>query len=269
MRGSVAPMTTDAHATFRELHDEDLFVMPNAFDAGSAKLLEQLGFAAIATTSSGHAATLGRLDGAVSRDELLGHVEQLAEAVSIPVNADAEYCFADTVEGIAETIRLLANAGAAGCSIEDFNPEHQSIDPIEQSVERVAAAVEAAEHHGILLTARADGLLHGDDSTASVIERLEAFAAAGAPCVYAPGLRDPEEISAAAALAPLNVLALPGVPSVPELAELGVRRVSAGGALAGVAYGAFRTAAKALLTSGRYGYFDDMLPPEARDAAFG
>lgn len=243
--------------------------MPNAFDAGSAKLLEQLGFAAIATTSSGHAATLGRLDGAVSRDELLRHVEQLAEAVSIPVNADSEYCFAGTVDGIAETIRLLADAGAAGCSIEDFNPERRATDPIEHSIERVAAAVQAAADNGIVLTARADGLLHGDDSPASVIERLGAFAAAGAPCVYAPGLRDPDDISSAAALAPLNVLALPGVPSVPELAGLGVRRVSAGGALAGVAYGAFRAAASELLTTGRYGYFGGMLPPEARDAAFG
>lgn len=262
------PLTGDPGAEFRALHEGDIFIMPNAFDVGSAKLLEHLGFAAIATTSSGHAASLGRLDGTVTRDELLRHVEALAKAVSVPVSADAEHCFADTVAGVGETIRLLADAGAAGCSIEDFNPSTATTDPIAISAERVEAAVQAAGAHGVVVTARADGLLHGERDVDSILQRLEAFVAAGADCIYAPGLTDVRGIEEAATIGALNVLALPGVPPIDDLARLGVRRVSVGGALAGVAYEAFRSQAQHLLQSGHYSYLEKMLSPEVRDATF-
>lgn len=259
---------TSSAARFHHLHADGIFVMPNAFDVGSARLLEHLGFEAIATTSSGHAASLGRLDGNVSFDELLRHVEAIAAAVDIPVSVDAEHGFSDSIDGIARIVELLASAGAVGFSIEDFNPASQTTDPLLIAIDRVQAAVAAARDHGLVVTARADGLLHGETSTEGVLERLEAFAAHGPECLYAPGLREPEDIAAASRLGAVNVLGLPGVPSVPELAELGVRRVSVGGAFAFVGYGAFAAAAEQLSQTGRFDYFGSMLPSELRSAAF-
>src|SRR5688572_28398615 len=144
---------TDRRDRFRALHRDGLFVMPNAWDIGSARLLVSLGFQAIATTSSGHAASLGRADQEVSRDELLSHVEALAASVDVPVSVDAERCFADDPGGVARTVELLAVAGAAGCSIEDYEPATKSIDAIDVATERVAAAAEAARKHDLVLTA--------------------------------------------------------------------------------------------------------------------
>ena len=177
----------DRRQRFRALHREGLFVMPNAWDIGSARLLASLGFEAIATTSSGHAASLGRADQDVSRDELLGHVEALVGAVDVPVSVDAERCFADDPAGVAKTVELLAEAGAAGCSIEDYDPATGSIDAIDVATERVAAAVEAARNHGLVLTARAENHLYGIDDLADTIERLVAYRDAGADVLYAPG----------------------------------------------------------------------------------
>ena len=170
----------DRPERFRALHADGLFVMPNAWDIGSARLLAWTGFQAIATTSSGHAASLGKGDMQVTRDELLSHVEALAASVSIPLSVDAERCFADDPDGVAETVDLIASAGAAGCSIEDFDPATDSIDAIDVATERVAAASDAARQHGLVLTARAENHLHGIDDLDDTIERLIAYRAAGA-----------------------------------------------------------------------------------------
>lgn len=240
------------------LHDrEQVFVLPNAWDVGSARLLEGLGFEALATTSSGHAWSLGKTDQRVTRDELLDHVATLAAAVEVPLSVDSERCFADDPAGVAETVRLLADAGASGCSIEDYDPATGSIEEIGRAAERVAAAAEEA-HRGdpMVLTARAESHLYGGDDLDDTIARLTAYAAAGADVVYAPGLRDPDQIAAVvrAVGVPVNVLALPGGPSVAELGVLGVRRVSTGGALASAAYGALLAGARELQVDGTSTY---------------
>ena len=202
---------------FRDLHRSGVFVMPNAWDVGSARLLASMGFPAIATTSSGHAAALGRTDQHVTRDELLVHVEALAAAVEIPLSVDAERCFADDPAGVAETVRLVAEAGAAGCSIEDYDPRSGSIDPIEVALERVAAAAEAAREHGMVLTARAENHLYGLGDLDDTITRLRAYRDAGADVLYAPGLVAADEIKRVVDEigAPINVLAMRRTPPVP------------------------------------------------------
>jgi 2-methylisocitrate lyase-like PEP mutase family enzyme len=259
----------DRRERFRALHRQGLFVMPNAWDIGSARLLASLGFEAIATTSSGHAASLGRADQEVGRDELLRHVEALVGAVEVPVSVDSERCFPDEPGGVARTVELLAAAGAAGCSIEDYDPATGSIDAIDVATERVAAAAEAARKHGLVLTARAENHLYGIDDLADTIERLVAYRAAGGDCVYAPGLVESDQIERLvnAVDAPVNVLAMRGGPSVPELQALGVRRVSTGGALARVAYGALMTAARELQTTGTYTYLDSAVTTGELEAA--
>jgi 2-methylisocitrate lyase-like PEP mutase family enzyme len=239
---------------FRALHEADeLFVMPNAWDIGSARLLEHLGFAAIATTSSGSAAARGRLDGELDRETAVGHGAELAAAVQIPVSADLENCFADAPGGVAETIAAAAAAGLAGASVEDWSGS--AIYEREHAAERVRAAVEAAAGR-LVITARAENLIHDRDDLADTIARLQAFAAAGADVVFAPGLRSAEQIRAvlSSVEAPLSVLVLPGVPPIGELAALGVRRVSIGGAFAFAAYGALVRAATEMLDAGTYGY---------------
>ena len=259
----------DRRDRFRAMHREGLFVMPNAWDIGSARLLASAGFAAIATTSSGHAASLGRADQQVSRDELLAHVEALTGAVEVPLSVDAERCFADDPAGVAETVELIAAAGAAGCSIEDYDPATGAIDGIDVAVERVAAASQAARKHGLVLTARAENHLYGIGNLGDTIDRLRAYRAAGADCVYAPGLVDPGDIErlVKSVDAPVNVLAMRAGPSVPELAALGVRRVSTGGHLARVAYGALIAAARELRATGTYTYLDSVISGSDLEAA--
>jgi 2-methylisocitrate lyase-like PEP mutase family enzyme len=259
----------DRRERFRGLHRQGLFVMPNAWDIGSARLLASLGFESIATTSSGHAASLGRADQEVSRDELLRHVEALVAAVDVPLSVDAERCFADDPAGVARTVELLAAAGAAGCSIEDYDPATRSIDAIDLATERVAAAAEAARKHGMVLTARAENHLYGIDDLADTINRLVAYRDAGAEVVYAPGLveRDQIERLVKAVDAPVNVLAMRGGPSVPELEALGVRRVSTGGGLARVAYGALIAAGRELQITGTYTYLDSVVSTSELEAA--
>jgi 2-methylisocitrate lyase-like PEP mutase family enzyme len=249
---------TNRRDRFRVLHADGLFVMPNPWDAGSARLLASLGFPALATTSSGHAASLGRADYRVRRDEMLQLVDAVAGSVAVPVNVDSERCFADDPTGVAETVDLIARAGAAGCSIEDFDPASGAIDPLETAVARVAAAAEAAARHGLVLTARAENHLHGVDDLDDTINRLCAYRDAGAEVVYAPGLVKPVDIGRVveAVRVPVNVLALRDGPPVAELAALGVRRVSTGGAIARVAYGAALAAATQLRDGGRSTYLD-------------
>jgi 2-methylisocitrate lyase-like PEP mutase family enzyme len=241
-----------ADERFRALHAADeLFVMPNAWDVGSARLLEHLGFAAIATTSSGFAAALGRLDGGIDREMAIGHGAELASAVEIPVSADLENCFADAPDGVAETIQAAAATGLAGGSVEDWSGSE--IYERGLAVERVRAAVEAAAGH-FTITARAENLIRGVDDLDDTITRLQAFAAAGADVLFAPGLASADQIRAVLSSidAPLSVLMLPGVPPVGELAELGVRRVSVGGAFAFTAYGALVRAAREILDDGTF-----------------
>ena len=238
---------------FRDLHRAGCFVMPNPFDMGSAKLLDALGFPALATTSAGFAATLGRDDMHITRDELVAHVAALAAASSLPLNVDAERCFADTADGIAETVHLLADAGAAGLSIEDWNPAAGCIDAVDVATERVHAAAVAAAERGLVLTARCENHLRGVDDFADTLARLRGYLAAGAEVLYAPLLSSAEQISAVAVLgAPVNVLLLPGGPSVAALSALGVRRVSLGSSLANIAQGAMVASAEHLLAHGTF-----------------
>ncbi len=247
----------DVRTTFRDLHVPGTpLVMPNAWDAGSAKLFASLGFHAIATTSSGFAATLGRPDGGVSREEAIAHTADLAAATPLPVNADLEDCFADDPAGVAATITAAADAGTAGASVEDWS--RSAIHPRGLAAERVAAAVEAGRPHGVVITARAENLIHGVRDLDDTIARLQAYQEAGADVLYAPGLFTIEDIRSVVTSVdrPVNVLALAGGPSVPELAAAGVARVSVGGTLAWVAWGAVAQAAQELLTAGTQGYAD-------------
>ena len=232
---------------FRDLHRE-FFVLPNPWDLGSAQILADLGFSAFATTSSGFAQSLGKDDGEVSRDVLVDHVGQLTTYTEVPVNVDAERCFAGDPSGIGETIALLARAGATGVSIEDWDPETSAIDPLDVAVARVEAAVAAAREHDIVLTARAENLIRGVQDLDDTIMRLAAYRDVGAEVLYAPGVRAEDEIVAVVALGrPVNVLRMPSVPPPRRLAELGVARMSTGGALARAAYSALREAAAELV----------------------
>lgn len=234
-------------------------LIPNPWDLGSAKLLASLGFAALATTSGGFAASLGRLDGQVSREEALAHCAALAEAVDVPVSADLENGFSDEPGEVAETVRGAVDAGVAGCSIEDFT--RRDSDPIyglALATERITAAAEAASASPVrlVLTARAENYLYGRTDLADTITRLQSYQEAGADVLYAPGLTSLADIRSVVSSVdrPVNVLALPGGPSVPELASAGVRRVSVGGAFAWVALGALTEAALELRDHGTYGY---------------
>lgn len=223
---------------FRDLHRTGTFVMPNAWDRGSAKILEDAGFPALATTSSGFARSLGRDDQETTRDELVAHVAELTSVMSIPLSVDGERLFPDDPGGLAETVRLLADAGAAGCSIEDHDPARGGVVPFEEAVAAVRAAVEACARHDLVLTARAENHLYAVGDIDDTIDRLVAYRDAGADVVYAPGLTDAAAIARVVREVeiPLNVLALPDAPRVSELAALGVRRVSTGGALQSEAY---------------------------------
>lgn len=260
---------------FLELHRPgEPLLLPNPWDQGSAKLLASLGFQALATTSSGHAATLGRPDGSVTREEALAHAALLAATVDLPVSADLENCFADEPEGVAETVRLALQAGLAGCSVEDFS--QRTDDPIYDAglaAERVAAAAEVA-HAGpvhLVLTARAENYLHGREDLADTIARLQAFQEAGADVLYTPGLTRLEDIRqvVGAVDRPVNVLARRGAPSVRELAEAGVARASVGGAFAFAALAALVEAAQELRGQGTYGFSERAAAGrEAAGAAF-
>jgi 2-methylisocitrate lyase-like PEP mutase family enzyme len=247
-------------ARFLELHRPgNPLLLPNPWDQGSARLLASLGFAALATTSSGYAATLGRLDGSVSRDEALAHAAAVVAATELPVSADLENCFADDPAGVARTVALAVEAGLAGCSIEDATGrDDDPVYDIGAAAERVAAAAEAA-HAGparLVLTGRAENFLHGRADLADTIARLQAYQEAGADVLYAPGLKSLADIRQVVTSVdrPVNVLAVGGAPSVGELAEAGVSRVSVGGAFAYAALGALVDAASELRDKGTYGY---------------
>jgi 2-methylisocitrate lyase-like PEP mutase family enzyme len=235
-------------------------LMPNPWDAGSARILASLGFSALATTSSGFAATLGKLDGSITREQALTHAAAIVAATDLPVSADMENCFADDPAGVAETVTLAAATGLAGCSIEDFSGD--SADPIYElalAADRVAAAAAAAHDgpHRLVLTARAENYLHGNVHLADTIARLQAYEAAGADVLFAPGLTTVEDIRAVVTSVgvPVSVLALPKGPDVATLASLGVRRISVGGAFAYAAIAGLVDAGRELLESGTLGFW--------------
>jgi 2-methylisocitrate lyase-like PEP mutase family enzyme len=249
-------------ARFLTLHQgERPLLLPNPWDRGSAKLFASLGFEALATTSSGSAATLGLLDGAVTREQAIASAAAIVGATELPVSADLENGFGEDPDEVAETIRLALAAGLAGASIEDYSGrEEEPIYAIEAAAERVAAAAEVA-HEGavrLVLTARAENYLHGVTDLADTIARLQAYEEAGADVLFAPGiarLEDIRQVVDSVGL-PVNVLARPGVPSVAELAKVGVRRISVGGAFAFAALGAAAEAARELIEQGTYGYLE-------------
>jgi 2-methylisocitrate lyase-like PEP mutase family enzyme len=238
---------------FRSLHEGEPFVIPNPWDAGSAKVLEALGFQALATTSSGFAFTLGKRDGRVTLDELLDHVRALDQATSLPVSVDLENGHGPRPEAAANAIVRAAEAGAAGGSIEDWDRDGAGIYDLGHATERVAAAVEATRALAgpFTLTARAENLIHGIDDLDDTIARLQAFERAGADVLYAPGLRTVEQIRAVcgAVSKPVNVLARPNL-TVAEIVEAGGHRISVGGALTWVAAGAFAEAARRIRDDG-------------------
>lgn len=263
-------------AAFRTLHQSGCFVLPNPWDAGSASVLAGLGFKALATTSSGYAWSCARADGQMPRDAVLAHMRYMAQATDLPVNADFESGYADTPEGVAESVRLAIETGVAGISIEDSTGDAQApLRDICESVERIAAARAAIDAHGgdTLLIGRAENFFVGRADLDDTLARLQAYADAGADCLYAPGIRTREQIATVvAAVAPKPVNVLIGWDSeltVQDLADLGVRRISVGGALARAAWGGFLRAARTIAEQGRFDGFANAASGAELDALFG
>ena len=248
------PTQEQKAARFRELHQGRPFIIPNPWDAGSARVLEALGFEALATTSSGFAFTLGRMDGGATADEVMEHVRTLSEASSLPLSVDLENGYGPTPADAAAAISRVAAAGAVGGSIEDWDPRGEIYDR-DHATERVAAAAEAAGAVGFpfTLTARAENHIRGNPDLDDTVARLQAYERAGADVLYAPGLRDADEIRAvtAAVSRPVNVLARARL-SMDEIVAAGAQRISLGGALAWVAVGAMAAAAREMRAAGDF-----------------
>ena len=262
-----------AGAIFRALHDSvETFVMPNPWDVGTARILAALGFPALATTSAGLAYSLGRRDaqGAVSCDEALAHAGMVVRATALPVSADLENGFADDPRGVADTVTRAAATGLAGCSIEDATGrEREPIYPFDLAVERIAAAVEAARAApaDFVLTARAENFLHGRADIDDTIKRLQAFEAAGADVLYAPGLRDIESLSEVCKAVHKPVNAIAGRTfSITALAAAGVSRISLGSAFARAALCAFLKAAREVADEGTFEFAAEAASFEELDA---
>lgn len=260
---------------FRALHEGDrAFILPNPWDLGSARILAQLGFPALATTSAGYAFFRGTLDGRVGRDAMMKHFAELVAATDLPVSADMENGYGDAPEFVAETIRMAAAQGLAGGSIEDATGDSAApIYPIELATERIAAAAEAARSLGcaFTLTARAENFLHGRPDLADTIHRLRAYQEAGADVLYAPGLTTREQIAEVVRSVdrPVNVLA--GMPAMrlnlAELSQLGVKRISTGSALARAALGALLLSAREMALHGTFGFVEAAVA-DSRDVTF-
>jgi 2-methylisocitrate lyase-like PEP mutase family enzyme len=252
--------TTDRVARFLDLHRKgEPLLLANAWDIGTARILEALGYAAIATTSAGHAGSLGRPDGAVRRDEALAHAAELSRATALPVNADLEGGFAAEPARAAETYRLASEAGIAGASIEDSTGDPDApIHPAELAAERVRAAAEAAHAGaGLVLTARSENFLHGRPDLKDTITRLQAFQEAGADVLYAPGIASIEDVREVVRSVdrPVNVLCLPHGPAVADLAQAGVARISVGSGFYHVAMSALVAAAREWKEEGTHGFW--------------
>jgi 2-methylisocitrate lyase-like PEP mutase family enzyme len=270
------PSIADKRRAFHQLHESGCFVIPNPWDVGSARYLQGLGFKALATTSSGFAWSHGHRDGAMSRDRVLDHLTELVETTDLPINADFENGFAPDAAGVADSVRLAVESGVAGLSIEDSTGDpSRPLFELDAGVERVRAARKAIDKAGgdTLLVARAECFLVGHPDIEHTTRRLKAYANAGADCLYAPGIRTPEEIRAVVqgvAPRPVNLLmGWPGELTVRQIADLGVRRISVGGALARSAWGGFTRAAKMLLEQGRFDGFAGAESGDWLDEFFG
>ena len=254
------PTQSEKGRAFRLLHErEGAFIIPNPWDAGTARLLAGLGFEALATTSAGYAFSIGQRDNTAGRDRMMAHVAQIAAATDLPVSGDLENGFGDTPEIVAETIRLASDAGLVGCSIEDASGRpNQPIYELSLAADRIRSAVEAARSLAIpfTLTARAENYLHGRPDLNDTIRRLQAYQEAGADVLYAPGLTRIEQMKAVVTSVdrPVNVLmGMAGSPiTLPDLSAIGVKRVSVGSALARAALGAFLRASQEMRSSGTF-----------------
>jgi 2-methylisocitrate lyase-like PEP mutase family enzyme len=271
----VRPSIADKRRAFHKLHEAGCFVIPNPWDVGSARYLQGLKFKALATTSSGFAWSHGHRDGAMSRDRVLDHLTQIVEATDLPINADFENGFAPDAAGVGESVRLAVATGVAGLSIEDSTGDpSRPLHDIDTAVERIRAARKAIDKAGgdAILVGRAECFLHGKTDIEFAIERLKAYANAGADCLYAPGIRTPEHIGAvvaAVAPKPVNVLVgWTGGLDMQQIAALGVRRVSVGGALAGAAWGGFIRAARLIAEQGKFDGFANAASHSEVDAFF-
>ena len=259
---------------FRALHERgDAFIIPNPWDIGTARLLAHLGFEALATTSAGYAFSVGQRDNTISREEMLAHAAEIVTATDLPVSADLENGFGDSPEIVAETIRMAAATGLAGCSIEDRAKDH-SIYDLDLAVERIRAAAETARALPLVftLTARAENYLVGRPDLDDTIRRLQAYEQAGADVLYAPGLTKKEDIAAVVSSVgrPVNVImGLQGVQlNLAELSEIGVKRISVGSALSRAALGAFLRAAQEMRTHGTFTYANDAVSYKEISAMF-
>ena len=264
--------TSDKCATFRRLHDSGCFVIPNPWDAGSAVLLQSLGFKALASTSAGMAWTMAKPDNKVECGEVLAHLKTLTAATDIPVNADFENGFAEDPAGVAANVTRAIETGIAGLSIEDSTGNKEApLYDFDLAVQRIVATRAAIDKTGggVLLTARSEGFIAGRPDLDETVRRLKAFAAAGADVLYAPGIRDEAQIRAvvqAAGGKPVNMLTL-GQP-VAELAKLGIRRISVGGSLARTAWGEFIRAAKEIGAEGTFDHFKQAAPSSELNRLF-
>jgi 2-methylisocitrate lyase-like PEP mutase family enzyme len=271
----VRPSIADKRRTFHRLHEQGCFVIPNLWDVGSARYLQGLGFKALATTSSGFAWSHGHADGYMSRDRMLDHLTELVEATDLPINADFQNGFAPDAAGVGESVRLAVATGVAGLSIEDSTGDaaHPLFD-LDTAVQRIRAARNAIDKAGgdTLLVGRAECFLVGKPDIELALTRLKAYAHAGADCLYAPGVRSPEHITAlVAGAAPKPVNLLVGHSSelsLKQIASLGVRRISVGGALARSAWGGFMRAARLIVEQGRFDGFADAASGKDLDGMF-
>jgi 2-methylisocitrate lyase-like PEP mutase family enzyme len=248
---------------FRQLHHSGCFALPNPWDIGSVEYLAHLGFKAIATTSAGFAFSRGLADGAVGLDLMLAHVREIVDATDLPVNADFENGYADDPKALAENVRRCVETGVAGVSIED-NRGDQTLYEVEHGADRIRAAKEAIADSDAMLVGRAECFIVGVNDIDEVVRRLTAYAEAGADCLYAPGIRERDQIKAvveAVAPKPVNLLiSAPDGLTMRDAEELGVRRVSVGSALARAAWGGFIGAAKELAERGTFGGFAGATP---------
>jgi 2-methylisocitrate lyase-like PEP mutase family enzyme len=269
------PTVAEKRATYRQLHASGCFVIPNPWDIGTARFLQGLGFKALASTSAGYAFTLGLPDGAVSRDTMLAHFRELAAATDVPINADFEGGYADAPEDVAESVRLCIATGVAGLSIEDSTGDKAS--PLYEralAVERIKASRAAidADRSGVMLVGRCEAFLWGQSDLKLVIDRLLAYADAGADCLYAPGIKTREEIAAVVKAVhpkPVNLLIGASGLSLDEVAALGVRRVSVGGSLARMAWAGFMRAAREMAEKGTFTEFAGGYPGGELNKMFG
>jgi len=257
----------DKRREFRQLHESGCLVLPNPWDIGTARYLQGLGFKALATTSAGAAFALGYADGEVPLDAMLHHLREIAKASDLPVSADFGNCFAHDAKGVGANVRAAIETGISGVSIEDSTGDAgKPLYELAHAVERVKAARSAVDHSatGVILTARAENFLVGQPDLDDAIARISAYAAAGADCLYIPGIRSREQIiSVVKAVAPKPVNVLVGYASdftVKDLAAMGVRRISTGSGLSRVAWGSFMRAAQLLAEGGRFDNFKDLAP---------